>query len=199
MSTAAAPSVRHWQIVSPITGAAHEAYTLLGSEDTTIELALDTDYAVIMKVGNTGDMAANGDWQLQYEKNGAGGFFDVNASSSNLRSAASGDADNATSGTERLATSAETFVNSTLDEGDGLQLGNVAGSSEKELYFTFNTRSAELTAGSETLELRLTTGGATFDHAAVEPIDITFPALAADPLLEPPLLRSFAVTRATNY
>ena len=187
MSSPAAPSVRHWQIVGgsaaaqPITGGAHEAWTLIGAEDTTIELVLDDDYAIIFKVGNTGQMQSAGDFQLQYEVNATGGFAAVNATSSNLRSAASGDTDDATSATERLSTSAQTFTLSTLDEVDGLNAANVGGGEELEFYFTFNLRGLDLTAGAESIELRITTGGATFDHTAVEPILITLPALSVPP------------------
>ena len=181
MSSAAAPSVRHWQLcggngANPISGSAHESYTLLGTEDTTIEAELDLGYCIILKVGNTGDMAANGDYQLQIEVNGTGGFANVDAGSSNVRVVATGDSDDATSTTERLGTSAETFQTSVLDEGDGLQVTNVSGHNEHEFYFAFEFRSADLTAGEETIEFRLTTGGSTFDHTAVEPIDITLPA-----------------------
>ena len=193
MSSPAAPSVRHWQIVGgsaaaqPITGGAHEAWTLLGSEDTTIELVLDDDYAIILKVGNSGEMSASGDYQLQYEVDGAGGFADVNATSSNLRSAASGDTENATATDERLSTSAQTYIGSVLDEVEGLIGTNIGGGNEFEFYFTFNLRGAELTAGAESIELRLTTGGVTFDHTAVSPILITLPALAEPPAAYLPL------------
>jgi len=187
MSSDAAPSVRHWQLcggggANPISGAAHEAYTLLGTVDTTIEAELDLGYCIIFKVGNTGDMASNGDFQVQVDINGAASWNDVNASSSNVRTVATGDTDDATSTTERLGTSAETFQTSVLDEVDGLQITNVTGHNEWEFYFAFEFRSADLTAGEETIEFRLTTGGATFPHTAVEPIDITLPALAADVL-----------------
>lgn len=187
MSSAAAPSVRHWQIVggsaaaTPIDQGQHELWTLLGSEDTTIELVLDDDYAIIFKVGNTGDMQAAGDFQMQYEVNGAGGMVDVNATSSNVRTAASGDTEDTTSTSERLSTSAETYITSVLDEVDGLIGQNCAGHEEHEFYFTFNLRGAELTEGGESIELRLTTGGADFDHTAVEPILITLPSFAEPP------------------
>ncbi len=187
MSTDAAPSVRHWQLcggngANPISGAAHEAYTLLGSEDTTIEAELDLGYCIIFKCGNTGDMQAAGDFQVQVDINGAASWNDVSASSSNVRTVATGDSEDATSTTERLGTSAETFQTSVLDEVEGLIGTNLSGHNEFEFYFAFEFRSADLTAGEETLEFRLTTGGATFPHTAVEPIDITLPALSADVL-----------------
>ncbi len=162
MSSAANPTVRHYRFCTPITGAAHEAYSLVGSEDTSFELSLDTDYCIIIKVGNDGDMSAAGDFQLQVEID-VGGFNDVNATSSNFRSAASGDTEDATSTTERLGTSAETFQTSVLDEVQGLIGQNVGGHDEYEFYFAFNVRSAEL-SGGESVEFRLTTGGSTFTH-----------------------------------
>ncbi len=179
MSSAAAPSIRHWQICggsgsNPISGGAHESYDLLGTVDTTIELEVDVGYCIIFKAGNTGDMQSAGDFQLQYEKNSTGGFVDVNATSSNLRTVATGDTEDATSTTERLGTSSETFINSVLDEVEGLIAANLAGHEELELYFAFEIRSAD-TTGGDTFELRITTGGATFDHTAVEPIDVTIP------------------------
>ena len=163
MSASANPTVRHYRFCGPITGAAHEAYVLLGTEDVSFELELDTDYCIIIKVGNDGDMTAGGTWQLQVEIDGAGGFADVNAASSNFRSTDSGDVDAATSATERLGTSAETFSNSELEEVDGAIGTNVGGGTEYAFYFAFNVRSAEL-SGGESVEFRLTTGGATFTH-----------------------------------
>ena len=95
MSSAANPSVRHYRFMTPITGAAHEAYTEVGSDDTSFEITLDTGYCVNLKIGNTGDMAANGDYQLQYDVNDSGSWNDVNASSSNVRVAVTGDTDDA--------------------------------------------------------------------------------------------------------
>jgi hypothetical protein len=163
MATPAAPTVRHYQFVTPIIGAAHEAYVLIGAEDASIDLQFDTDYAIIIKVGNTGEMAANGDFQLQVQIDG-GGFNNVDATSSNFRSAVSGDTDAATSTTERLSTSAETFINSVLDDVDGLTSTNVSAAQEFEFYFTFNVRSAELSRNRHDIEFRLTTGGVTFPH-----------------------------------
>jgi len=197
MSSAANVFERHYQLVTPVTGAAHESYSLVGSEDTSFEVTLDTDYCLIMSLENTGDMAENGDFQLQYDVNG-GGFNNVDASSSNVRTAATGDTDDATSGTQQLSNNTETFVASFLDEGDGLQVANMPGHETNEYYFGIVFRSADLTAGSETITFRLLTGGSDSNTHSVVPT-FTAPALAAAPLLEPPLLRSFAVTRATNY
>ncbi len=163
MSTDANPTVRHYRFCTPITGAAHEAYTLVGSEDTSFEITLDTDYCIIIKTGNDGDMSASGDYQVQIDIDGAASWNDVNATSSNVRSTASGDTDGATSTTERLGTSAETFTNSVLDEVDGLIGTNLGGHIEDEFYFAINFRSAEL-SGGESIEFRLTTGGSTFTH-----------------------------------
>lgn len=162
MSSPSTPTVRHYRFCGPITGAAHEAYVLLGTEDVSFETELDTDYCIIVKVGNTGDMNQTGDFQLEVEIDG-GGFNPVNATSSNFRSTASGDTEDATSTTERLGTSAETFITSVLDEVEGLIATNVNGHEEQEFYFAFNVRSAEL-SGGESVEFRLLSGGSTFPH-----------------------------------
>ena len=183
MSSPAAPSVRHYQFVTPITGAAHEAYVLVGAEDTDFSLKFDTDYAIIVKVGNTGEMSASGDYQLQVQIDG-GGFNDVNASSSNFRSAASGDTEDATSTTERLSTSAETFQTSVLDEVEGLIGTNITGGNEHEFYFCFNVRSAELSLTGHIIEFRLTTATATFPHDLQLFAHIDQPVTAYTPTLE---------------
>ncbi len=120
MSTAANPSVRHYRFMTPITGGAHEAYVEVGADDTPFEITLDTDYCINVKVGNTGDMSSSGDFQLQYDIDDAASWNPVNATSSNVRVAVTGDTDAATSTTERLPTSAETFHTSVLDDVDGL-------------------------------------------------------------------------------
>ncbi len=181
MSSAANPSVRHYRFCTPITGAAHEAYALVGSEDTSFEITLDTDYCIILKVGNTGDMSSAGDFQLQYNVDGAG-WNDVNATSSNVRSAASGDTEDATSTTERLGTSAETFQTSVLDEVEGLIGTNLGGHDEYEFYFAINFRSAEL-GGGESIEFRLLTGGSTFTHSVTPTATVPAGAIAASPAL----------------
>lgn len=171
MSSAANPTVRHYRLCTPITGAAHEAYVLVGSEDTSFEITLDQDYCIILKVGNDGDMAANGDFQLQIDIDDAASWNDVNAASSNVRVAASGDADDATSATERLGTSAEAFQTSVLDELDGLTITGVGGHEEYEFYYAINFRSAEL-SGGESIKFRLLTGGATFTHNVTPTITV---------------------------
>ena len=162
MSSPASPSVRHYQLCTPITGAAHEVYVLVGSEDASFEITLDTDYCLIVKVGNTGQMSASGDYQLEYNVDG-GGDNPVNATSSNVRVATSGDTDGATGTPERLGTSAETYQTSVLDDVDGLIGTNVGGGNEYEFYYALNFRSAEL-SGGESITFRLLTGGATFTH-----------------------------------
>lgn len=162
MADPANPTVRHYRFCTPITGAAHEAYALVGTEDASFELALDTDYCLIIKVGNDGGMSATGDFQLQLDIDTAG-FLNVDAASAGVRITDSGDVDAATGVPERLATSAETYQTSLLDEVDGIIPQNVSGGHEWEFYFAVNVRSAEL-SGGEALEFRLLTGGATFTH-----------------------------------
>lgn len=184
MSSPANPTVRHYRFCGPITGAAHEAYVLLGTEDVSFELDLDTDYCIIVKVGNDGDMSAQGVFQLEVEVDG-GGFNPVDDVSSNIRSTDSGDVDQAISTTERLGTSAETFINSVLDEVDGATRTNVGAGEEYEFYFAFNVRSAEL-SGGESLEFRLLTGGATFTHTVT--LNATIAAGAQGPISASPAM-----------
>ena len=155
MSTPANLRVHDWQFATPITGGAHEAWPLVGTLSTSYEGAVDTDYAVIFKLGNTGEMADNDDYQLQYDINASETWNNVNATSSFVRSAASGDTDDATSTTERLPViSGTTYDLSNLDEVDGLQIQNIGGLDSHEFYFTFNTRSAEL-SGGDSIRFRL--------------------------------------------
>jgi len=82
MSSPANPDMAHYQWADD-DNAAHELCLLLGSEDQVspgFEIPnadLGTAFLLIAKVHNDGDMTASGDFQLQYEKNAAGGFFDV--------------------------------------------------------------------------------------------------------------------------
>jgi len=154
MSTDANPTVRHFRFCGPVTGSAHEAYTLLGSEDTSLEITLDDDYCIIMKLGNDGDMALNNDFKLQYDIDGAASWADVSSTSNNVRVASTGDIDEATSTTERLGTSAETYVGSALDEVDGIVITNLAGGDEYEFYYAITFRSADL-SGGESITFRL--------------------------------------------
>jgi hypothetical protein len=157
MSTAANPEVHHYRFATPITGSAHESYTLVGTEDQSFEITLDADYCLIMKIGNDGDMAANLDYQLQYDIDDAGSWAPVNATSSNVRVAASGDTDGATSTSERLGTiSGHTYQTSVLEEVDGLIPDNIVNLQSFEFYYAITFRSADL-SGGETIKFRLAT------------------------------------------
>jgi len=143
-----------YRFCTPITGAAHEAYTLVGVVDTSFEITLDVDYCLIIKVGNDGGLSTSNPYQLEYNVDG-GGWNDVNASSSNVRSAASGDTDNATSLVERLTTTSRSFLASGLDEVDGLRSFTIDENEDAELYYALTFRSADL-SGGESIDFRLT-------------------------------------------
>lgn len=153
----------HYRFATPITGAAHEAYTLVGSEDTSFEIVLDDDYCIIVKLGNDGGAGTLSSYQLEYNVDGAG-WNDVNATSSNVRAVDSGDTDNATSTTERLTTSARTFDTSRLDDSNGsIAIYILPADEETELYFAITFRSADL-SGGESIDFRLSaTDTITFD------------------------------------
>lgn len=180
MSTANNVFERHWRLCTPITGAAHEAYILVGTEDVSFEITLDTDYCLIIKLENTGDMSQAGDFQLQYNVDAAG-FNDVNASSSNVRTVDSGDADNASSTTERLTAVSETFSESMLDDVDGLQGRNMSGHESAEYYYAINFRSAEL-SGGETIIFQLLAGGSdTNTHSEVPTVTVPVVGITRSP------------------
>ena len=145
----------HYRFATPITGADHEAYPLVGSEDASFEIVLDVDYCLIVKLGNDGADAAFQEFQLEYNVDGAG-WNDVNAASLNVRTVASGDFDNSTSSTERLTASARTFDVSALDEADGKSLLKILASDEEiEFYYAITFRSADL-SGGEVITFRVT-------------------------------------------
>lgn len=147
----------HYRFATPITGPAHEAWTLVGTEDVSHEIVLDDDYALIVKLANDGSNTVIFlSYQLEYSVNG-GAWADVDASSSNVRVAISGDTDTATSTTERLTTSARTFVNSLLDDVNGNIFFTTAfnNDNEYEFYYAITFRSADL-SGGETVTFRIT-------------------------------------------
>ena len=95
MSSVANPDVAHYRWADD-DNASHELCGFIANEDTSYEVPLadrGTSHLLVVKIHNDGDMAANGDFQLQYEKNSTGGFSDVNATSSNVRTIAGQDTD----------------------------------------------------------------------------------------------------------
>lgn len=162
MSTAANPDVVHFRWADD-DNAAHESCTLLGSEDTGLEIPnLGTAFLLIVKIHNDGDMSASGDYRLQYNKDAAG-WNDVNAASSNIRTIAGQDTDGATGATERLTATAETFQTSVFDDGDSLIATNVGGGDDYEFYYSIEFRSAD-NSGGESYEFRVLSGGSTITH-----------------------------------
>lgn len=149
-----------YRFCTPTTGAAHESYTLVGTEDVSFEIAtsqLDVTHCLIIKIGNdgTGGSGSTEDWQLEYNVDG-GGWNDVNGSSSNVRSALTGDTDGAVSTTGRLTSSGRIFGFSLLDEVNGLvENRQLSGSVEDEYYWGIRFRSADL-SGGESITFRVT-------------------------------------------
>jgi len=155
---------------TPVTGAAHEAWNIIGSPNFPQVVALDTGYALIVKIGNTGAASSSQTYQLEYNVEGAG-WNDVNGSSANVRAFASGDVDDATSTTERLTSSSRTFANSILDEVNGA-IDLAAGAiSDNELYFSIEFRSADL-SGNERIEFRVTAPTDTVDMQTTPIADV---------------------------
>ena len=198
MSSAANLTVTRYRIcggggAAPISGAAHEAYTLLGTESTAgFEITEDLGYCLIVKVENTGDMNWTTDMQLQFDLDGAESWVNVDATSSGIEVLATGDTDAATATTERLTADTETFDTSEVEEVDGLIATNVAGHSTRELYFALQFISAEL-SGGETVTFRLNSGGAiTADNVP------SFEVPAHSGLVELPLLGALVIDDTTH-
>ncbi len=165
MSSIANPDIAHYRWADD-DNASHELCAFIADEDTSYEVPLadrGTSHLLVVKIHNDGDMAANGDFQLQYEKNSTGGFSDVNATSSNVRTIAGQDTDNATSSTERLTATAQTFVFSTFEDGDSLNAKNIGGGDDCEYYYSIEFRTAD-NSGGESYEFRVLHGGATMTH-----------------------------------
>jgi hypothetical protein len=151
----------HYRFATPITGSAHESWTLVGTEDNSYEVTLDSNYALIVKVGSGLTAVPTEDYQLEYNVDGAG-WNDVNGSSSNVRTVDSGDVDQAVSSTERLTTSSRTFANSRLDEANGAVNYTLPGDRDLELYYAITFRSADL-SGGESITFRITLTSAATD------------------------------------
>jgi hypothetical protein len=147
--------------------------------DTVIEVNLDTIYLIRLDYEETAGNNHAGTIQLEYNVDGAG-WNPVNASSSNVRSAATANiADNAVT-TDRLTVGdTQTFTAGTFDEVDGAAQGPNAGNlnnESTEMLYSVQFRSAEL-SGGENVEFRITTdisiGGQTTPKINV---DIAAPA-----------------------
>lgn len=144
----------HYRFTTPITGSAHEAWTLVGTEDNSYEITLDDDYGLIIKISNRGGSDTGAEtWQLEANVDGAG-WNDVTGASTNVRATASGDTDGATSATERLTTSARSFGGTVLDEVDGAVSDDAQAGNDYEYYFAITFRSADL-SGGESIDLRI--------------------------------------------
>lgn len=143
----------HYRFAEPITGAEHEAWPLVGSEDTSFEVERDTNIAIIVKLGNDGGQTGDNAIQLEYNVDG-GGWNPVTASSSNVRVGVSGDSSDELSGVERLTASGRTFQTSVIDEGNGKTRIVFDGDSDIEYYFAITFRSAEL-GGGESIDFRI--------------------------------------------
>lgn len=160
----------HYRFATPITGAAHEAWALVGTEDTSFEVTLDEDYALILKIVNNGGLdAPNQFYQLECNVDSAG-WNDVTAASSNVRVVGSGDTDNAQSSTERLTTSGNAFQGTILDEVDGTVGGVIQGDSDREIYYAITFRSADLSGGESILLRAYAATFATYDITAAATI-----------------------------
>lgn len=122
---------------------------------------VDTNYRIRFN-GTTGGMAGNLTPQLEYNLAGAG-WLDVNATSSVVRTFASGVVGDGTSTTEQL-NQGGTFVGGEFEGGDGLaaQLSGVSPGDEGEWEFCYQIRSVDVSDGQD-IELKITEAGSDWD------------------------------------
>jgi len=151
---------------------------LLGTEDVSNNsLDLDQTYYIRIHVTNTGGMSANNvAYRLEYNVDGAG-WNDVTVTSGNVRALGGPDADGDPCSTELLTNDGGTFVSSGLYEESGITPNITLNPSEEmELCYSFQFRSAELSAGGENIDLRITDDGAIIDNYDVT-IEATMPSV----------------------
>ncbi len=152
--------------------------TLLGSEDTRLVIELDTTYVVRFKMAVTGMAVNNGNWQLEYNVDGAG-WNSVTTTSSNVRAVAGQPTDGDQCSTERLTNDGGTFITTGPYEESGVTPNYSLLVGETELAYSIQFRSADLTAGNENIDLRITFGAQSITHNEV---DVAQAPAAATPM-----------------
>lgn len=126
-------------------------------------LLLDQNHRLRFIVDETGGVVAVNDLQLQlqYRKNGAS-YTNVNSSSTNVRSALSGQFIEEAATTRQLTGGTGTFVAGAMDEAEGLAgEGNqidLAAGNLTEVEYCFQLRSADL-ADNDVIDFRLVRAG----------------------------------------
>ena len=137
--------------------------TWVDVEDANISAALDTNIRLRLVISDTaagGITPAPGILQLQYSKNG-GAYSNVTGSSSNVRSHTTTHFADADAVTRKLTQyGSNTFSSAGAWESSGATSGFVAlgGSSDTEIEFCFQLRSADVSNG-DTFDFKLTWGG----------------------------------------
>lgn len=152
--------------------------TLVGTEDVRFSALLDTTYVFRLKVKVTGMAFNNMNQRLEYNVDGTG-WNQISSTSSNVRLA---DAQPSTGDSvqERLTNDGGGYNNGLYEEtGDGPNHDIPVGEMEFAWGITF--RSADLTAGSENVDLRITDVG-TLLNTYTEIDAAVMPAAAGDVL-----------------
>ena len=170
----------HYQFQSD--GADANTSGLLGSEDVAnTALVLDTTYFIRIKVA-FGGMTAADTWQLEYNVGGAG-WVNVTTTSSNVRAVDGSDTDGDAMATERLTNDGGTYDTGSPYEESGITpSGHGVLSEETEFVYAIQFRSADLTAGSEQIDLKVTKAGTDLTTYTVT-AEATMPAIASDPAI----------------
>jgi hypothetical protein len=122
-----------------------------GNYTLDVDNDLDVGKAFLCKTGNTGDMNQGGQIWLRYRVDtgsGYGGWTTVTTGTSYVRGyLSSGGADNDEYTTERLSSTARTFVLGRLEESDVKLTNSCGGGEDMEHCFSIVFRSADLSAG----------------------------------------------------
>ncbi len=126
-----------------------------GSLNSDQSLLVDTNFRLRLQVSENDAGAVSFSGQLQYNLN-SGGWNDVNAASSVVRSTASPNVADGATTTEQLA-GAGTFTAGTFDEVDGLVPSKSLDNNETEHEYCFQIRAADV-SNSDTIDFRLVDG-----------------------------------------
>ena len=130
--------------------------TFRAALNTDIEIPVgDLDTNIRLRFGMSNRVASilDDNWQLQYQKNEGGSWFNVDDVSSKARSSLSSEVDELDSTTERLD-GPQVFEAGGIDETDGREGVTLSGFRDTEEEFVMQVRGAEMGAG-DFLDFRL--------------------------------------------
>ena len=142
---------------------------IIGSIDNDISRGVDDTFQIRIEVNVTG-MAANVQGQLRYQLNGSGGYIEVNATSSVIRSSAGAVTEDEDT-TSRLS-GPLAFVSGFVDEVDGIMLNSVnvdnSPAEETEFLWSITIRSGDV-VDTDFIDLRCYHATAALESYSITP------------------------------